>query len=1115
MIHKNSAKYAEWKALYENALQSDDDLSRQWSFIGIDTNITKKDSQFVNKSDTIRLNAKGVYILTRQSTKEHFNPYQYYVEYFTNTLPYQDFICKALNVPTYDDFMNDNKVVSKPYKAVVKKEYEVKKSTTKELSKIKSFEVKKLGYFDGNIDYYLHKKANIEKYVLQENNIFQLKSAAKTYENGYVSKLESSLLFGVQLENSTCFKVIDKVNKKVNWFPNLDFAKENGLLPKDYSYSLGIDTLTSKQNYAYLVGGEMDFSAAKTYGFGNVFTLGSENASINPYVINKLVEKGIKVVYVLYDNDFAGVENSLKLHNKVIDGITFKRLELPKLPIQSFKLIENVNSKYNGLYKHVLGNHFEKTDLPKNAIIDKPIDNDICDYLTKYGFDADFQDLLNVENYTEPTPPTPPKIYKKKDLISYDYEVSVKRYLSDKDGTNNILLKDKTILNAIETKKCVLIDSKPNTGKTTVSVGLAEHLAKNKNKKTIVVEFYNAIAEQQAGAKSEGELEKLLFISKTFEENYELLKKSIEKENILKLGKEQLNGANSDIENLLLSNIDSELLKELSTNCISYVNANNLKRTCQIYELLGIDVQLVIDEAHELSNSTTYRIEVINEVIEVMQKYNSVLLSGTPLKFYFETYNIKINSIEKKPFPRPKIFVGSGIKTIQKTIDLITENKDRNTLLLCNNTTTNRKIKDRLLNFDIDSNFFASSELNELEEEEFKKFKKTHTFHFNKSVVLGTKAITTGTNIESEKPALLIYLYEQNGFDIIEYDQFRHRLRNYESLNVEIVIIVKELNEKEKYYDFDFKKQIKFAKMDCDYFNSKLELANPYEKSKMKLDCTKVVSFNELEQKFEVNYLAIQKMYSEHLIDNSSVLFENPINVETLESVEVDKDTITIDALVTDQNKTIESNTCKLVLNDYENLCKSVYKDTQDKILQSDCFKECVNVDLKDDENDIKLSSSELKSSELILKRIIYLKPYIGLNELKTLLIVEDATFNYKFLDSQKYAILKHTIKYDYCIKNFENLECRTELELNFERIIKLESILSEPTHAKEILKKINKYVRKSKQVTSPQLEFLLERFFDITEQKENRKTLLTGILKTQNCTVFNQFFNEYLNEKK
>ncbi len=65
---------------------------------------------------------------------------------------------------------------------------------------------------------------------------------------------------------------------------------------------------------------------------------------------------------------------------------------------------------------------------------------------------------------------------------------------------------------------------------------------------------------------------------------------------------------------------------------------------------------------------------------------------------------------------------------------------------------------------------------------------------------------------------------------------------------------------------------IKFAEMDCDYFNSKLELANPYEKSKMKLDCTKVVSFNELEQKFEVNYLAIQKMYSEHLIEYGSCL---------------------------------------------------------------------------------------------------------------------------------------------------------------------------------------------------------------------------------------------------
>lgn len=115
-------------------------------------------------------------------------------------------------------------------------------------------------------------------------------------------------------------------------------------LETDYSYSLGLEELDSTKP-VFLSGGEADFIALKNKEY-NVFTMGSEVPTMPRYIQDQLIEKGIdlKDITVVYDTDEAGIKNSQLLSN----NLGCQRIEIP-------------------------------------GISGAKEENDICDYIKKYG----------------------------------------------------------------------------------------------------------------------------------------------------------------------------------------------------------------------------------------------------------------------------------------------------------------------------------------------------------------------------------------------------------------------------------------------------------------------------------------------------------------------------------------------------------------------------------------------------------------------------------------------------------------------------------------------------------------------------------------------------------
>lgn len=1024
-------KYLDWKTDFESAISNDTDYSEQWFYIGIDTT-TNNRKQFGNDNTSLFLTNKGKYkAKVHNSTGHPLSPYNYAIEYLGYSDTFQNFICETYNLSKYNDLFSSNpnttktnKVAYKPFKSVIK--------SKKKDSQIVSFEVSKNSNFDLNFTDYLTKKANISTLHLRENNIFQIKKASKKYDTGYSSVMESDLLFGFQLENTECYKIVDKASKRINWFPTLEYARSNGLLDKEYSYSLGIDTFVSSQDYAYLVGGEMDFLALKENGFDNVFTVGNETSNISDYVLRKLKEKGVKTVFVIYDTDFTGVQNSFKLHNTIKNGIIFQRVELPKLKKQSFRY-----NKQKEVFEYAYSDSLYK-QIPNNSETGKPIFNDICDYIGKYGFDTLLNEVLT--NYSEPiTPPKP--------QFLYDYTLYIERFLG------SALLEDKTIFDAITTEKTVLIKSDTGTGKSTSAIELARFFSGFLDKKIIYAAPRSAIAAQQAAQNN-----KLLIVGATFDENVDIF------------------------------------LNDLQNNDILYCNNDNLERLTEFLKLKGIDFYTIIDEPHLLPSDASFRKSVVKSVFRVIENNNTLLLTATPKKLHFKTFKINVVATKKAAYQNSSVYVGSGKKAIQKAIDIIVNGVEngRNALLLLNSMKTIRKIQLTLKKYDIESYVFASTELTESEKIEYDNFLKSGTFTFEKNakkkVVLGTCSIATGVNFVSESDIDTINFNQQNGFNGTENYQFKARIRNYESINVYNHIITPSLNQKEVVEKFNFEKVVKRTQMHCDCSNSQYQLeAEKYEKSKIKLECSKLCTFNELRQLFEVDYIEIQILYEKHLIDNYSVLSDNPISVQHIDT-ETTEETETACKTVNEIERSIENTIAELYKNDFKALCKAVHTQTKDsKNLQPKTFKEIRSEEIN---NEIVLNSSELSAAEKLLKKHFSLITIAKIQKVQeTLIAKNDKTGLLEFTKSSTYYKLRKNLELDFLLSIPKpSIEERKERKLLKNRVSQIEKHTSKPITLKELHKEVNKGIHLEYRVSEPYLLLLLDRFFEVEKKRESKK---------------------------
>lgn len=194
--------------------------------------------------------------------------------------------------------------------------------------------------------------------------------------------------FAVEIVKGEKYFVIQpKKTVKTVWKGDktLDELRESGKLPTDFVYSLGINELEPDKP-VILCEGEKDFIALKHAGY-NVFTLGSAKSKIPDFILSQLEAKNINTqnVYILFDTDFTGIEDSFKLAKN--HGC--KILQLPKLKQQLYRYDKNRKK-----YRSTLGEYSEK--IADSSLLEKPRYNDVCDYLELYGFDKELRNLLNV-----------------------------------------------------------------------------------------------------------------------------------------------------------------------------------------------------------------------------------------------------------------------------------------------------------------------------------------------------------------------------------------------------------------------------------------------------------------------------------------------------------------------------------------------------------------------------------------------------------------------------------------------------------------------------------------------------------------------------------------------
>ncbi|WP_375563399.1 DEAD/DEAH box helicase (plasmid) [Bernardetia sp. OM2101] len=765
-------------------------------------------------------------------------------------------------------------------------------------------------------------------------------------------------------------------------------------------------------------------------------------AEFLPHTKSLIKDYGFKSYQFILDSDALSNEGKIKRALGFFSSAEKEFIAAQKVGITKF-LVTIIHPKAKGKGLDDLGLHYEPSEI-KAKLQDTSKHNDLF-----LHFEID-----TTKNYKEALHELKGVFIRSVQFqnIKFDYELEIDRHIGD------VLLEDKTTFNAITTKKTVLFQGDTGTGKSTAMRGIAKFFSDSIGAKFVSAAPRNVIASQQAAKKKD-----LLFVGADFEDNAKKLLEDVQKYDIL------------------------------------YCNQDNMERLLQFLRSNGILAYAAIDELHLLPSDASFRKNIVRSMFRIIENNNTILLTATPKKVDFPTYNIKINSKNKKAYTTPYAYVGGGKKAIQKAIRIITNaiKNDSKVILLVNSIKTIRKIKHALEKYEIESYVFASKELTDKEQEEHDIFLSKDTFYWSKSdskkVILCTSVLATGVNIESESNIEGIYFNKHTGFNNIEYQQFIARLRNYESINVINHIITKSYNFKDKIEDFDFDYWKRKAQKRCDLFNE--EYKNDIKKnieSKLHLDCTSLCYFNKITQLFEIDISEIYALYERHLIENGSVIFENPIKTIFLKD-EVDKETETSCKVIDEQQKEIENAIAELCINDFKTLCKAVHTKTKDSdYLQVKTFSE-----IKDEyiENEIVLDSIELSAAETLSKRYFSLIDIADREKvLDTIIQHNEKTGLLEFINTSTLYKKRTNIEIDYLLSLQEpnRLEKR-EKKLLDKRISDIEKHISNRITLKKLHEKVNEKVDDDLQVSIQYLSVLLDKFFKSESKRDkDRKTRLT-----------------------
>lgn len=283
-----------------------------------------------------------------------------------------------------------------------------KKSNTLEYRKIDKIEFKKeldpeekqfwqqkLSLSEKRLERLLQEHPGIFKSVASFSTV-KVKASVKTGKQFWESKPRES----VNLKHCYAFEILENEAYKLYmphpayrfygkaksvFLPNLDHTIKQ--VEPDYFYNQGLDELKPAEP-AYLVGGEADYLALKARG-KNVFTLGSEIASLPEQVIERLKEKETSQLKIIFDTDFTGMSSAYQLKAQLIELNTSEELKLevetvtlPGLATQLYKQKKDGSFRYYKSRDEVLTEaDLPETFNPEKWPYQKPQENDICDYL--------------------------------------------------------------------------------------------------------------------------------------------------------------------------------------------------------------------------------------------------------------------------------------------------------------------------------------------------------------------------------------------------------------------------------------------------------------------------------------------------------------------------------------------------------------------------------------------------------------------------------------------------------------------------------------------------------------------------------------------------------------
>jgi hypothetical protein len=431
------------------------------------------------------------------------------------------------------------------------------------------------------------RKGFIDLKTLEINQVKSLQSFKIQTEEGKIQEFVNlSFVFAYEIITNEVYKLYMPkpayrvyAKAKTVFLPNLDLAREK--FGENYTYSFGINTL-DLQKPLILCGGEPDCLALKSAGF-NAFTLGDERSNIPDYIQQKIYTSTNQSISVLYDTDYTGLKNSYLLAKK----LDYQRFVLPKLAKQTTRTA------------------------------DKPIYNDLCDYLNLYGWDEDLllilkQQVFNYQDFSIKNTPC----------------FGVQKYLSEK---SDLLVKFSRQHRRIQ------VDADAGVGKTYSM--LVEIAAKFQKPMLFVVPF--AIQVEQ------------------IEQEYRDLVKDL------------VCFSNSSMQ----MGEDEQL--SLLGRPIGQINVCTFDRIKPVYERLKQDfkddIVVVVDESHLLTSEYAYRARAIHDVLAVCRQADKVIyLSATPDYALCQFSNFRLIRFKREQNPQINIqpidYVGEPKKALLKLL---------------------------------------------------------------------------------------------------------------------------------------------------------------------------------------------------------------------------------------------------------------------------------------------------------------------------------------------------------------------------------------------------------------------------------------------------------------